>query len=227
MKRAALQRKWKETSSKRTKVPYPRNSVASSRQRSLNKAELKAFDTSLSFTFDATGEVPATGQLCLVQTGDTVNSRDGALIEVSSLQIRGEATAVYAASAQGNAHAFLYIVQDRQCNGAAAAVTDVVTSSDLSQALPNVPNQYRFKVLRKIPLDFNAGAGVTTAYNNVTKLVDEYIRFKRPVWVRYTASTGAITDVTGNNLFLLAGTGLAALDDGISFVGQARIRFTG
>jgi len=54
----------------------------------LQRQELKAFDTALSFAFDATGEVPATGQLCFVQTGDTLNNRDGAVIMVKSLAIR-------------------------------------------------------------------------------------------------------------------------------------------
>lgn len=225
MKRAALQQKWKTSASKRTKTPYVRGSTASSSARSLNKAEMKAFDTALSFNFDLTGEVPATGQLCLVQAGDAFNNRDGALIQVKSLRVKGLATAVNGAGANGNQQCKLMIVQDRQCNGAAAAVTDVMTGVGLLTDLPNVPNSYRFKVLRDLTLDMNATAGVTAAYLNNTKEIDEYVSFKKPIWIRYTASTGAITDVTGNNLFLLASCFPG--DDIVSFVGTARIRFTG
>lgn len=224
MKRSALQAKWKrEQSPKRVKRDFTSKMASSGR---LNKAELKAFDTALSFTFDATGEVPASGQLSLVQAGDAFNNRDGALIQVKSLRVKGYATAVFGAAAQGNTQCLLYLVQDRQCNGAAAGATDVMTGTDFGQALPNVPNAYRFKILKTIPLNFNATAGVTTAYNNMAILVDEYISFKKPVWIRYTASSGAITDVTGNNFFLLAG-GFVSGDDIVSFVGTARLRFTG
>jgi len=58
----------------------------------LQRQELKVFDTALAFNFDATGEIPATGQLCFIQTGDTLNNRDGAVVEVKSLQIRGTIT---------------------------------------------------------------------------------------------------------------------------------------
>jgi len=53
----------------------------------------------LAFNFDATGEIPATGQLCFIQTGDTLNNRDGAVVEVKSLQIRGTITFTPAAAA--------------------------------------------------------------------------------------------------------------------------------
>jgi len=41
------------------------------------QAELKNLDTALSFSFDTTGEIPATGQLALVAQGDTENNREG------------------------------------------------------------------------------------------------------------------------------------------------------
>jgi len=53
---------------------------------------------------------------------------------------------------------YLYVVLDKQANGAAAGVTDVLTSTDLSIALGNVPNQYRFRILRKIAIDLSSQA---------------------------------------------------------------------
>lgn len=195
-------------------------------QATLQKQELKVFDTAVNFTFDLTGEVPATGQLCFVQTGDTLNNRDGAVIHVKSLQLRGIAVYTPGASATASTTAYLYVVQDRQCNGAAAAVTDVLTSSAMFKALGNVPNQYRFKILKRIVIPLTAQAGVTTAYNTQNCPVDEYIKFPQPLEIRYTASTGAITDIASNNLFLLAGTD-GASDDLVGFDGTARLRFTG
>jgi len=129
----------------------------------LQRQELKAFDTALSFAFDATGEVPATGQLCFVQTGDTLNNRDGASswLRVSQFGLVGYTNQWPQQRLQEPF--YLYVVLDKQANGAAAGVTDVLTSTDLSIALGNVPNQYRFRILRKIAIDLSSQAGVTDA----------------------------------------------------------------
>lgn len=195
-------------------------------QAQLNKAELKAFDTALSFNLDATGEVPATGQLCFVQQGDGLANRDGVVIQVKSLQIRGLLVFTPAAAATAATHAYIYIVHDRQANGAAAAITDVLTSTTMATALGNVANQYRFKILKRIVIPFQPGAGVSGAYNNVTVPIDEYIKFNKPMEIRYTANAGAITDIASNNIFLLAGSD-GQSDDLVFCAGTARLRFTG
>jgi len=192
----------------------------------LAKPELKVFDTANSFSFDATGEIPSTGQLCLVTTGDTLNDRDGAVIQVKSLQLRGFCSFQPGAGATAATSVYLYVVQDRQANGAAAAITDVLTSSNMATALGNVPNQYRFKILKRIVITLVSPAGVTTAYNSMVYPVEEYIKFYKPIEIRYKASTGAVTDLTSNNIFLLAGTD-GGSDDTVGYAGTARLRFTG
>jgi len=69
-----------------------------------------------------TGEVPATGQLCFVQTGDTLNNRDGAVIMVKSLAIRARWVHQPMAAATSAGTIYLYVVLDKQANGAAAGV---------------------------------------------------------------------------------------------------------
>lgn len=216
---------WKKQTSKRVKATpsVPRQIRVASK---LNKQESKAFDTSLNFLVDQTGEIPATGQLCFVTTGDTLNNRDGAVIQVKSLQLRGTLTYAPAAAATSAANAYIYVVQDRQANGAVPGITDILTSNDMSVALGNVPNQYRFKILKRIVFTLQSQAGVTTAYNNVKAQFDEYIKFPMPLELRYTASAGAITDLASNNIFLLAGSD-AGQDDTITVLGTARLRFTG
>jgi len=51
--------------------------------------ELKFFDTAVSFDFDSTLEVPATGQWALIPQGDTQSTRDGRLAVIKSIQFRG------------------------------------------------------------------------------------------------------------------------------------------
>jgi len=87
----------------------------------------------------------------------------------------------------------------------------------MNNDLPNVPNQYRFKTVRRLQYAMTSPAGVTTAFNNVTLGIDEYIQFKKPIQLRYTASAGAITDLASNNLFLMAGSN-SAQDDTVAFL---------
>lgn len=185
-------------------------------------AETKFFDTQLAFTVDTTGEVPATGQLVLIPQGVTQSTRVGRKATLKSLQIRLNATHTPAGGANAASTMYLYVVQDTQCNGAAAAVTDVFTSASMEQALINIANSSRFRILKKWVMDFNSGAGVTTAYNNISRHVEFYKRLQLPI--EYSSTTGAITEIRSNNVFLIAGA--IGADDAITVSGTARVRFS-
>jgi len=62
-------------------------------------AELKFFDTSLSFLFDTTGEVPATGQLVLIPQGVTESTRVGRKCVIKSVHLKGITQGVPGAAA--------------------------------------------------------------------------------------------------------------------------------
>ena len=189
----------------------------------LNKQELKFLDTAISTTLDTTLE--SINNIALVTTGDTNSNRDGSSIYVKSIEITGRVANVPAAAATSAGIAWLWIVLDRQPNGASVAIADYLTSTTANTALPLVANQDRFKTLGKIIIPLVAQAGVTTAYNNSSMPVQWYYRFKKPLKIRYTASAGAITDLSTNNLAIVGGA--ADVDDLIAFNGTARIRFTG
>lgn len=185
--------------------------------------ELKFFDTTLSFNVDATGEVPATGQLTLIPQGDTESSRDGRQAFIRSIQIRASANMVPAAAATAATNACIMLVLDTQTNGAAAAVTDVMTTNNISgTGLINMANSQRFKILKRWDLVFNSPAGATTAYNNVAKHIEFYKKVAFPM--NFNGTTGAITEIRDNNLFLLAGTD-GSSDDTVVVSGTARVRF--
>lgn len=204
--------------SKRTK-PYQ----ARVPKRQSKSEEVKFFDTANSWTFDATGEVPATGQLTLIPQGDTESTRDGRKAVIKSVQIRGVLTLVPGAGATPSGAAYLYLVLDRQANGAAAAVTDVFTSVSLQSAMLNLNNSARFYILKKWSWAFNPMAGVTTAYNNITKIIDWYKKCDIPI--DWNSTAGAITEIRSNNLFFIAGS--QGQDDTIFFEGVTRLRFVG
>jgi len=185
--------------------------------------EHKFFDTALSWAFDATGEVPATGQLVLIPQGVTESTRQGRKCTIVSIQIRGVIVLTPAGGATASSVAYFYVVQDTQCNGAAAAVTDVLTSNNMSVGLRNLANESRFKILKRFIVPLVSQAGATTAYNNVNVPVDWYYRCEIPL--EFSSTTGAITELRSNNLFILAGTE-GSTDDAITMSGVCRVRYS-
>ncbi len=187
--------------------------------------EDKFLDTALNWTFDVTAEVPATGgQLNLVPEGTNQDERVGRKITIHSIQIRGSVILDPAAGVIGTGIAYLYLVQDTQCNGAAAAVTDVVTSSNLNLGMINMANSSRFRILKRFVMNFASpsSGGSTTTLTEQAKAFEYYKKCNIPI--EFSASTGAITEVRSNNVFLIAGSVKA--DDLIIFAGVARIRFS-
>lgn len=186
------------------------------------RSELKFFDTANTFTFDTTGEVPATGQLNLIPQGVTESTRVGRLCVLKSIQMRGEYVFSPGASALAATCAYLYIVLDTQCNGAAAAITDVLTSNVMATAMINLNNSQRFRILKRFVVPLVSSAGVTTAYNQVVVPMDYFKKLDIPL--DFSGTAGAITEIRSNNVFLLAGTD-GQSDDLITFVGTTRLRF--
>lgn len=186
-------------------------------------AELKFFDTAISFTVDTTGEVPATGQLTLIPQGVTESTRVGRKCVVKSLQFRGIASFVPAAAAVASGAISIFVMQDKQTNGAAAAFTDVFDGTNANASLRNLANQSRFRMLKKIEMAFNSTAGATTAYNNVTRNIDFFLKCNIPL--EFSSTTGAITELKSNNIFLLAGAS-GNIDDLVTISGNARVRFS-
>lgn len=193
----------------------------------LNAQELKGVDTSIATTIDSTTEV-INNTLNLITQGDSFNNREGATVMLKSIEITGRLDLLPATATSSTGVAYIWIVLDRQPNGAAATATGTtgyLTSANAYEALPTIPLQYRFKTLGKICVDLTAQAGVSGAYNPTAKPISFYKKFKKPIEVRFTGNAGSIADIATNNIFLVAGS--SDVDDLISFGGTARVRFTG
>jgi len=186
--------------------------------------ELKFFDTTTAFALDATGEVPATGQLNLIPQGVTESTRVGRKCVLKSINIRWQAELVPGAATQQVASTCMIIlVLDKQCNGAAAAIGDVLTGTNIVTAQHNLSNSERFRVLKTWRWTMNIGAGVSAAWANVVRQFQYYKKLNIPI--EFSSTTGAITEIRSNNLFLLAGTG-GQSDDAINMSGLVRVRFS-
>jgi len=190
--------------------------------------EQKFFDTDISFQADTTAKIPATGQLCLIPQGDTQSQRNGRKCVVTAINFTADVVYVPGAAAAATDTLYLYIILDSQCNGSAATVGDVntgiFTNASLRQAQLTLANSGRFKILKKWVIPFNCGAGVTTAYNNMTKHIHFYKKCNIPLEFDGAATTGALTTIRSNNIFLVAGSGSQS-DDLINVAGSCRLRF--
>lgn len=190
--------------------------------------ELKFFDTALSFNIDTTAEVPATGQLALIPQGQTQSTRNGNKCTIRSINVHGVLRFVPGASGSADAVVYMYVIQDTQANGAAPSVGDantgIFTSADLSLANMNLVNAGRFRILKKWVIPFNVGAGVTTAYNNMSRPFTFYKKCSIPMLYDASADTGALTTIRTNNVFMVAGC--VSQDDTISCAGTCRLRYS-
>lgn len=195
--------------------------------------ELKFFDTTMSWNFDFTMEIPATGgQLALIPQGDTQSTRDGRQCTIKSLQIRGEITGTANADAD-QPGLYFWIIQDKQANQAAAGVATVFSSTDAGSCFRNLSNKKRFKILhvekcfpnkRGYVVPVVAGVNPTTT-KSLSWNVEIFKKLNIPM--EYSSTAGAIGEITTNNIFIIAGCCNTLQDDVYAFGGQARVRFLG
>jgi len=186
------------------------------------QGEVKFFDTALSFNVDSTPEVPATGQLCLIPQGVTESTRVGRKCVIRSIQLRATMQNAPGAAATADSTVYMWLILDKQCNGAAAAATDVFTNVGVQAMLPNVANSERFTILKKWTITFNPAAGATTAYNSTRRELDYYRKCNIPL--EFSSTAGAISELKSKNLFLIAGA--VNQDDLTSVAGTCRLRFS-
>jgi len=183
--------------------------------------ELKFFDTAIAFNVDTTGEVPATGQLVLIPQGVTESTRVGRKCVVKSIQARLDALASPGANATFSSTYAIYVILDKQCNGAAAGATDVFTGTQFTQAMHNLANSQRFVILKKIVRTVNASSGASTALNTTLQHIEFYKKCNIPL--EFSSTTGAITELRSNNIFLMASA--YGTDDLVGIAGNIRVRF--
>jgi len=193
--------------------------------KNLKNEELKNFDTALTFDFDATMEVAGSGvlgQLNLIPQGATDVTRIGRKCVIKSIYIKGNVAMVPAANATASISNYLWVIWDKQANGAVPAQSEVMTSTSVNTALHNLSNAGRFVILKKFKFILNSHAGVTTAYNNTRRDVEWYKQCNIPI--EFSSTAGAITEIKSNNLFLMYGS--VGGDDLTSFAGICRLRFS-
>lgn len=201
--------------------------------------ELKFHDESLfshALTNDLTAaaalaELAANGQLCGIVQGSASNQRIGRCAYIKSVYIDGHITLPAASAAENNGYVTLWLVEDKQTNGAQMSVANFLsnptgTTTD-ADALQNLHYSDRFKLLAKRKILFpprnTYGDGTT---NDVGAQDIPFNIYKRINIKKEHSGTGAvIADVTTSSLHLIAIRSASAhASTTISY--NARIRYT-
>lgn len=212
----------------------------SSRKRvkkdSLSEAdvEYKFLDTTVSGALDAVGAVAPTGgnSLVLVAQGASESNRVGLKITVRSIDLRGF---IYSRGVYTGAYPLfdvvvLYLVLDKQPNGAAPSVTDVFNGSLLTVCHVNKSNEDRFVILKKYVHPIvayvidSAGGGLVGCS---AACFDIHEDVEIPVY--YTSTAASITNVKSNNICVFVGCsnhGMGQTANTLNISAEARVCYT-
>lgn len=152
-----------------------------------------------------------------VTLGNDITNRVGRQVELRSVQLKGE---VYC-TLGGGVDQFnrVMIVYDRQTNGAALTILDVLTSVS-PVSLRNLNNRKRFKILMDKLLYNNASGEPGSA-----QPIEYYRKLRHPV--EFNANTFAdVRDIQSGSLYVITiGSVVAGATAGNLFF-SSRVRFT-
>ncbi len=189
--------------------------------------ELKFFDTAITDAAVGNGGTIQVSPNLVVQ-GTTLSQRIGAKCTVRSFSLKYcvylDAVVDQADIPNGDTLRMLIYI-DKQTNGSAAAILDVLQAADW-QAHRSVENMSRFRTLLDIEIPMNrmvsSTDGTNTASSPEVVVCGKWFK-KLNLPLSFKGTTGAISEIRTNNLgiLLISQNGLCRFD------GTARIRFTG
>ena len=191
--------------------------------------ELKFLDTQTAAgLIDATLELaPSTaGQLVTITQGIGQSQRIGRKVLVKSIQIAGSLKFAPTTAAHAGCLTYIWLVVDKQCNGAALTAANVFDGSDAGLAVRNMEYISRFTVLKKWVWRFQpTGTNIAgTEHNEIHQLWEDYIKVNIPI--EYSADTGAVGEIRHNNISLVWGTIGAGNDDTVTARMKIRVRYS-
>ncbi len=185
--------------------------------------ELKFFDLDLDdAAVSSTGTV--TDSINKIAQGTTEVTRIGRKCTIRSINWRFQVRLLAAANLTGGDVVRVILFLDKQCNGAAAGVTDILENSDF-QSFNNLANKSRFRTLmdRTYTLNAQAGGGDGTANDaNIEIITDSFFK-KVNLPIEFDSTAGAITEIRSNNLGVLMISRGGTLSD---FESKIRLRFS-
>lgn len=182
--------------------------------------ENKFFDTTVGVATIGTGGTIFSSSLNLIPQGTTESSRIGRKCTVRSLSINGSFFLPGTVTAADGSDVFrLIIYLDKQCNGAAATVTDILETANI-YSFNNLANSGRFRILKTKKVSMSATAGNGTSSMEKQQFFSFTLNLNLPL--EFSSTTGALTEIRSNNLGVLA----ISQDGKCQMAFTTRIRFS-
>lgn len=202
----------------------------SRRFRLASRPERKYFDVSHTESALSSSGTILEPSLNLVNGGTAPNNMLGRKMIIRRITIRGYAQLVGQTSvAIGSVHnantARILLIQDKQCNGAAATIGDIFSTTSW-EAMQLLQNSRRFKILKTWIMDLNTELSYDGSSDFFCGKVNCAFEWSKKCFIPIEttgATSKSITDIKSNNL-LLVGFNSAGSD--VVFVDFiTRIRF--
>jgi len=190
------------------------------------QGELKFFDTTVTQPLiSSLGSVVPS--LTLIAQGVTESERIGRKCTARSIFFRYEinlARTDDAANPTPGDTCRILIYQDKQCNGAAATVLDILETEDINSHR-NLANQQRFTVLcdKLHNINYSTLASETVGFGTQAEVTHSFKWYKKLLMpIEYSSTTGAITEIRSNNIGII----FISANGSVGCFGQQRIRFS-
>lgn len=178
--------------------------------------ECKFFDTDFNATITSVNSLIST--VNLIPQGFSASTRIAEHVVVKSIQVQGRCTNTQTGSLSGII--YMWLVLDKQANGAQPIATDVWNTDNLSLTLRNLNNMSRFVLLQgwlfQMAQDGDDFFDTAVNINYVTGV---------DIPIHFDGTAGLIGEITGSNLSLWAGTDNGSFTGG-NLRGKVRIRYT-
>ncbi len=189
--------------------------------------ELKFLDLDVNDAVIAVGGTIVSSSVLTIPQGTTESERIGRKCTIKQINWRFEILINSTGTLLDTSDIVRVILyQDKQTNGAAAAVTDILASADY-QSFNNLANKSRFRTLMdrtySIACPAGSGRGTTDTLAFGEGRIQETLFKKCNIDVEYdnSAATGAITTMTSNNV----GVMILSLSGNCAFSSKMRIRY--
>jgi len=189
--------------------------------------ELKFHDVDINDAVVAAGGTIAANTVHVIQQGVTEKQRIGRKCTIRSINWRfnislPEVDALATPNPSDTIRVILYL--DKQANGAAAGVQDILEFDDF-QSFNNLANKSRFRTLMDRTYDMNYttlssdGAGVSSS---ASYEINDTLFKKVNLPIEFDSTTGAIGEIKSNNIAVL----LVGKNGVAGFASKMRLRFS-
>lgn len=175
--------------------------------RSAN-SELKFLDQVIVAATITTAGIRSAVTPLFIPEGSGQSGRIGRKIVIKKFMMRINIDLLISTTENLHDNVRLFLVLDKQANGAHAAITDVLQTANNSSSFLNLENSHRFKVLwnRTFSMNVQAAGGNGTAIETVrnTKKLVCNLNMHVPIIYDATFTDGRISTIRSNNIMLFA-----------------------